>query len=185
MFLQRLIKSNVLTIFLSFLIIGCGKELDTQIDEEVVSRQELKENSVILRSSLFTNGGIAKDTYNFNENALVLIPAAIEVEEGNAGNQWARIYFNEYLNEAEFFCDYKGGAFTQSPDNEWEIEKGKIYHFYGCYQDVDLDGTLDELNYYPGMESIQDRDHSISLDILGADPRFNNTSKTLIEIEWH
>lgn len=173
-----------LIIFIPFLF-GCGRSLETEINNEVLSRAGLEDYSVVLESTHTVNGEITSDKKIFNNNALVRIPAFIQVREGNAGNHWARVYFNVLNNEAEFYCDYKGGAFSESPDSDWEIEKGLKYHFYGCFQDVDFDGEVDELNYYPGLESIQDRDHSIDLEILSADPRYNTKAQALIEIEWH
>lgn len=183
--LQKTRINSFIFFIVTFSAISCGKSLETNIENEVVSRTALKDSSIVLQSTLSINGNKHKDHFLFNENALVRIPTFIEVKQGNAANQWARINFNQRNEQEEFFCTYKGGAFSETPDSESDLARGMTYHFYGCYQDVDGDGSYDELNYYPGLESIQDRDHKISLEILSADPRFDISGETLLEIEWH
>lgn len=165
-----------------FLLIGCGKKVESTPTNEDIQRAGLNTSIVKLESKIFTTGDIIKRKYDFETDSEVRIPDVIKVTEGNAGNNQARIYFNQDSSSFGFYCNYLGGASSASPINPDDFENGKMYYFDRCYT---IEGDLGEINYYPGYESIQYEGKSVEFQILSADPRFDTSAEAEIEVNFH
>jgi hypothetical protein len=167
------------------LFAGCGKAVNGLDEKEEVFRNA-QTSSVIPLKDTYSPLGISSASnsrYDFKEDSLVRIPASIAVEEGNAGNNVAVIYFNaDSENEFEYYCKYVGGASSSSPMTQTEISNGLFYHFDNCYQGS---GELSPLNYYPGRKEIQRGNKAVILEVLSADPRYQTQAATEFEVEWH
>lgn len=163
-----------------FLIVGCGKKVTNNPDDEQIAREALTTERVLLDATLKTNGEKELSAYDFKKDAEVRIPASIRVIEGNAGNNTAVIYFNANSNtNFDVYCIYQGAASTASPIEEQDILNGLTYEFDSCYDD------LGYLNYYPGNGLIQDKGLSVILELISADSRYNTKVKTELEVDWH
>lgn len=165
------------------LLVGCGKKVEVNENQEV-QRPRLESAIVKLKAKLFKNGSAVDEEYLFDEDAEVRIPEVIKVTQGNAGNQLARVYFNVNSDGSYgFFCSYIGGASSQTPNTPEEINEGHNYSFDNCYKNVN--GVYEEINYYPGYESLQFENKSVVLSILGADPRFDTQAQADFEVLNH
>lgn len=165
------------------LLVGCGKKIEQPTTEEV-RRPRLESSIVILKAKLFKTGNAVDEEYTFDDDAEVRIPEEIEVTQGNAGNQLAKIYFNVNPDGSYgFHCEYFGGASSQTPQSPEDITEGHSYQFDTCYKEVN--GNFEVINYYPGYESIQYENKSVVLSIVGADPRFDTQASAEFEIINH
>lgn len=167
------------------LMVGCGKKVKNQVEEQDIRRDTLTANSIILEDTLgkLASKTTGKSIYTFTQDSSVRIPASITVEAGNAGNNYAVIYFNsKSQSEFDFYCKYKGGATTSSPATETDFTNGLYYHFETCYTQ---ENDIGEVGYYPGYEVINFSDNSLILDLLSADPRYNTQVAAEIEVNWH
>jgi hypothetical protein len=167
-----------------FLVCGCGKKIQggEQATQEV-SRPTLSTKLIKLHAKLFKNGQAQDEQYTFESDSEVAIPEVIKVKAGNAGDQVARLYFNvDQLGEFRFYCNYIGGASTQSPTTPEDIENGKMYYFDTCFID---EGNNREINYYPGNEPTIYKNHSILFRVMSADPRFDTEAVSELEIDTH
>lgn len=69
-------------------------------------------------------------THNLTEETTVAIPSTIKVTQGNAGNYYTLVTFDDNM-----ICYYKGGSPFSYPlqsGNAQHIEDGKLYHFSHC-----------------------------------------------------
>ena len=167
------------------LFAGCGKAIKGLEEEQEITRDPFTASFIPLKDVYSPLSGKSSPNarYDFTSDSLVRIPASIEVEEGNAGNNVAVIYFNaKSESEFEFFCKYIGGASSSTPMTQTEITNGLFYHFDNCYSDT---AELQPLNYHPGRQEIQYGNKSVILDVLSADPRYNTHVATEFEVEWH
>lgn len=165
------------------LLVGCGKKVEVN-DNQEVRRPRLESALVKLKAKLFKNGSAVDEEYLFSKDAEVRIPEVIKVTQGNAGNQLARVYFNVNSDDSYgFFCSYIGGASSQTPNSPDEINEGHNYSFDNCYKNIN--GSFEEINYYPGYESLQYENKSVVLSILGADPRFDTQAQAEFEVLNH
>lgn len=164
------------------LLVGCGKKIEQPSDQEV-KRPRLETQIIKLKSKLFASGNSTEQEHVFGTDSEVRIPDLLPVSEGNAGNQVARIYFNVDANDNfGFYCKYVGGASTATPNDPEEITNGHYYYFESCYKQ---EGDLEEINYYPGYESIQYENRSVVFKLISADPRFDTQASAEFEIEAH
>lgn len=166
-----------------FLLVGCGKKVENTQEQSDVNRSELSSQLIKLKAQLFKSGNAIDEEYAFNSDSEVRIPASINITEGNAGNNMARVYFNAISeNEYGFYCNYQGGASMQSPLTSGDIESGKKYIFENCYTQ---DNNQGEINYYPGYETIQYQNKSIIFELLSADPRYDTSAEAEFEVDFH
>lgn len=163
-----------------FLMFGCGKKVDEGANKQEVNRPGLSTQFIKLKAKLFKTGQAIDQEHVFENDSEVAIPESIQVKTGNAGNQTARIYFNlDEENKFSFYCNYMGGASTQSPINPEDIENGKTYTFDSCYT---AEGSI---NYYPGNEPTIYAGNSIMFKIISGDPRFDIEAVSEIEVDFH
>ena len=170
-----------------FFNFSCGKQVENTVPEQEVRRPTL--NTSFLKLVAFFND---LNTFQDNEsahiqlnaNAFVRIPEYLDVIQGNAGNHFARLYF-QLENHYSFYCSYQGEARSSSPSTPEEVDNGKFYRLENCYEDVDADGDVEALDYYAGYEAALDKDTQITLEILGADPNQATTVEAFLEVDWH
>lgn len=85
---------------------------------------------------------------SWTDGAEVVIPDALPVTVGNAGNQWARLTFVDYHTGLPIRCSYRGGASTANPTRRADVAAGLSYDFAFCEvwscEDEDLDDDSDE-----------------------------------------
>ena len=166
------------------LFAGCGKKVKGLEEEIDVRRETLTSDSIVLKDHYSPSGieFLSKSQYDFANDSSVRIPASISVNEGNAGNNTAVIYFNaQSANDFGFYCKYIGGASTASPITQTEITNGLFYNFETCYTQANDQA---EVNYYPGYEAIQFGNSSIILELLSADPLKETHATTEFEVNW-
>ncbi len=170
--------------FSALLQVGCGKKVtNRETDENTDDRRNVISEFYKLKSSLTTSGTSIADFNESEADHEVRIPASINVEEGNAGNKTAVIYFNaKSETNFSFYCRYTGGAPVESPIIDQDIEKGLAYNFDGCFTQVNDQSPI---NYYPGYELTHYKDNKVILELLSADPRFNAKANAEFEVIWH
>ncbi len=61
------------------------------------------------------------------------VPETIPVAEGNAGNHWAKFYFE--TESTDITCVYQGGSSQSHPSGQTQLDLGMNWEFYGCYED--------------------------------------------------
>jgi hypothetical protein len=184
--MKKLYKLFLLFTTCSFCF-SCGKKFKEEINSsDAPDRRFAEALSVKLESSFSPNKKIqiSSDSYIFENNAELIIPPEIKVLEGNAADQYAKIEFNVENDTAEYYCLYRGGATSSTPETESDIALGKKYLFEDCYQDVNNDGVDDPLGYYPGYPTLQFQDYGVRLVILGADDRTFTRVETKLEVIW-
>jgi len=163
------------------LMVGCGKKIKNSPALEEIQRNALTTDRIFLNSKLYVNGQKVNSKHLFAEDTdlEVTIPDIIRVNEGNAGNNTAVIYFNaNSVTEFRYYCIYTGGALNSAPDDPQDIEDGLNYHFDDCYN---LEGKV---GFYPGYQLTQDNDKAVILELLSADPRYNTTATTELEVRY-
>lgn len=162
---------------------GCGKKIQNAQSDSEKTKEPLYTHSYSLKAKLFKNGDSIIDGKILDTNALVKIPANLEVIEGNAGNQEAKIHF-ELAGASELFCVYKGGSKDRNPITNDDIKKGLTYKFQACFEDIDNDGEPEEINYQPGQEIPFDVGTEVILEVVGADDREDNLTQADIDVEY-
>lgn len=175
-----------------FLNFSCGKNIENTTPTQEVRRPSLDTSFFELTASF--NGSDKQTQLNsspdnsslitVSADAFIRIPEYLSVTSGNAGNHFARIHFR-LPGFYEFYCSYVGGADSSSPSTPEDIENGLLYHLENCYEDVDQDGEVDELGYYPGYQAAIDQGAQIELEILGADPNATTTVLVKVEVDWY
>lgn len=134
---------------------------------------------------------------SWEDGAEVVIPDALPVTVGNAGNQWSRLTFVDYHSAEPIRCSYRGGASTANPRTPADIARGESYDFafcerwvcddtasaHGCdgcdwerdpalVPGVSIDSSSVEAHVQHGSSRFPDRDHAqttIAVD-LGVTP---------------
>lgn len=187
-----MINIVVTLLVLTILLIcqSCGKAVQTETTaptNDGPGVEPVLPASIVLRDNDEESDGrgIAsssdKDQFTFPQLARVSVPSHIFIEQGNAGNAQASIYFNLEKGTGFFDinCLYQGGASTTSPIDENDFQEGLKYTLVDCY---------DPWNNPMGVEAGEriwiDQDNAIKMDMEAADPRFENKSITTLEIEW-
>lgn len=185
-------RCTFLSLVCTVLLIGCGKKVNN-IDSDPTSTGEF-----LLPGSVFIEAEKLKDIYGPQETpipeefryidgeypfprlAQVTIPSEVHVINGNASNNFAYVFFNEYENAFDFYCLYKGGSSSSQPSaNSNDEQLGLKYNFVDCYDELGNDLGLD-----PGMKTWIDKDNSIEVHIEGADPRYDTKTLTTIDVTW-
>lgn len=191
---KQLINTRASLVTLSiicFFNFGCGKKVENTLPEEEVRRPTLN-TSFLKLVAFFSASEQNVNQMSLGENsvvqidadAFVRIPEYLNVLEGNAGNQFARIYF-ELPGEYSFYCSYQGGASSSNPTSDDEIERGLFYQLDDCYEDVNNDGEAEALGYYPGYEAAIDKNSQVRLEVLGAASGYRSKIEAQLEIDWH
>lgn len=163
------------------LCVGCGKKIQQDTTQQEVSQPRLEAQVIELKAKLLKSGSSIDEEHTFTTDSEVRIPEVIEVTAGNAGNQLARIYFNfnDQSQKFDFYCNYIGGASTESPVTGDDIKNGELYYFDNCYAEEG------EITYLPGDNSIQDKDKAIVFKLISADPRYDTEAAAQFEIIPH
>lgn len=195
-FINTRSKLVTLSVF-CFFNFSCGKKVENTVTEQDVRRPTLNTSFLELvasysasssqLSSKISSKKLSQDksfSAIIEADAFIRIPEYLQVTQGNAGNQFARVYF-ELPGSYLFYCSYQGGASSTSPSTEEEIQRGLYYQLDDCYEDVNNDGEAEALGYYPGYEAAIDKSSQVTLEILGADPRFQSKVKAQLEVDWH
>ena len=163
--------------------VGCGKKVTNNEDQNEVRRDSLTVERIILDASLETNGLKDIERYSFKKDSEVRVPASIEVDSGNAGNNFAVIYFQaNSTTNFQFYCKYQGGANYASPSTVTDRINGLIYHFHSCYKELNDQRPV---TYYPGSLITQYQGTKVILEILSADPKLDTSASTELEVNWH
>jgi hypothetical protein len=185
-FEKTLVKFGLKCTFCSLLaslLFGCGKKVnvvgDGTTDGNNGDQRLLKPGTINIKAQKLIGQPGQKVSYTFEDLAEVTIPGQIFVTEGNAANQKAYAYINEYNGDYHFYCMYQGQSSTQTPDTPMEIELGMTYQLVDCYDHDD-----DPLGVGAGLEYFIDKDHKISIVIEGSDPRVDTSTVTSFDVEW-
>ena len=122
-------------------------------------------------------------------NGWARIPDAPTISAGNALVVGTRVYFNtfENLNSAQyrqFYCDYQSIKMI-NPKPDTPINDTYNHYFKGCFEDVDDDGVMDELNFIPGDDAIDlQKDRYITLRVTADDNADSLSLRSEIEIDY-
>lgn len=120
-------------------------------------------------------------------NAWVRVPAAPKVLEGDALIVSTRIYFNSTKKSnsqyQEFYCDYTSIKMINNPTAK-DINKNYNHYFKGCFEDVDQDGEIDELNFIPGDEVALEKDKNLQIEVEVDDNANTLSIRSEIEIDY-
>lgn len=115
------------------------------------------------------------------------IPKKITIKNGRPLVISAKINFNKVLIHSEynsaFFCSYSSVRLASGADEE--NPDGYTHYFKGCFEDVDNDGVLDELNYLPGDQVAVDANKYISLYITSDKSVDSLSVSSEIDLELH
>lgn len=104
------------------------------------------------------------DVATFAAPVALVVPDALTVTVGNAGNRWAHLYFSTGAGEVR--CRYRGGASTPSPSDPAQIAAGLSYTFNDC-----ADGSL------PGDQMLAD---AVTLHVHTGDQHQASTEVVVI-----
>lgn len=189
MTLQRKIYLSILTIS-AFSFMACGKKVTNSNPNEgqLVNRTPaLTGNSLKLSSVFDNNGVIENEVYQFEADAWIKIPEFIFVESGEPLNYTARVYFNTenqqtLVGARELYCEYQSAKQIGSK-NKLQFD-GYYHHFIGCFEDLDQDGTPQEINYNPGSEVPQDKDKFVRIEFLSGFSDNETQISADLEIDW-
>jgi len=184
-----MIKSALLLI-LFLVFISCGKAIKNSQESDSDTRElpGLGTSEITLEVSYNPKAESFKEVmYPVSSRAWARIPQKMKIIDGRPLVISAKINFNKELiyNEynSAFFCSYSAVRLSSGPDED--NPDGYSHYFKGCFEDVDNDGVLDELNYLPGDQVAVDVDKYITLYIT-SDKSVNNLSvSSEIDLELH
>jgi len=139
------------------LCISCGKEITSSSKEDKVVKQEpLTSNSISLKVNYDAQESSSNMVqFKLEQSGWAKIPLPPKVIAGDAQFLESRIYFNVSINPDQpnnqnLYCHYKSSKVMA--DDDLRVESAYEHTFVGCYEDVDKDGSHEEINYYVGDE---------------------------------
>jgi hypothetical protein len=163
---------HYLFLIILVLLSGCGKDAESIGGGTTIIREELPPfvlppdafiiNLVASRyySPTASNNGMYEDAEAFK----FILPSAIQVTSGNAGNHNAKLYFDDIE------CEYKGGASKSHPTTTPDFQAGLKYNFFVC-----LDANLNTVSLAPGNE-VSLVNPKIELRIINGDNKAGTTA---------
>ncbi len=173
-------------------LFGCGKPVkDSESTNDEGSTVVNRPGATVsmLELSLAMNpqrDSIASSSNLVAGDAWARIPESVFVSEGSPLVISSKVYLNtketSKRSSPELFCSYTSirqvtGTDQPSPD-------GYNHYFKGCYQDVDNDGQVDELNYIPGDEIAVDKGNYIVLSVQSDNSVNSLVILSEIELRW-
>lgn len=179
---RSIAKRSLFVLPACLMLISCGKKVTSSSgDNEVTLIPELN-RAVNLEMSFKGDTESKSKSYLFIEDAQVRIPDQIHVKSGSPLRFTVNIYFNTNHNPeqrdtvSEFFCSYK---------NVKVIGQDRYYQeFLGCFEDVDADGELENLDYKAGQQIFQERWRYIRVDLVDGFSYEESEIFTELEIDY-
>lgn len=171
-------------------VLSCGKKVqntDPNAGKFVSRSPALSGSSLRLNSRFNSSGVVENDLYQFKAEAWITIPEYVIVESGAPENFVVRVYFNtknevSLAGSKELFCDYRN---TKQYSSQGKMFIDNYYHqFLGCFEDIDADGVVEELNYSPGVQIAQDENHYVRLEYISGETDSETTVSVDVDLEW-
>lgn len=185
-------RKVLLLSLLTSCLISCGKPVEnsspsSEESDSVVERPGLNTSEIDMH--LVTNPGrdtVATTHKMLPADAWVRIPSSVKVVSGSPLIFSYKFYFNTLenssLNSPQVHCSYNAIRIVTGTDQP--SEDGYNHYFKGCFQDVNGDGQMDELNYSVGHEIGIDKGNYIIL-VVESDNSSNILSiESEIEVDW-
>jgi len=191
MTLQRKIYSGMLALSV-FSFMACGKKVqntDPNAGKIVNRTPALSASNIKLVSRFNSDGAVENDIYKFQDDAWLTIPEHVFIESGEPLNFTVRVFFNTkdsqaLAGEPELFCEYRSAKQIGNANDPSAIN-GYYHHFAGCFEDVDGDGTPDQINYSPGSQVAQNQQRYIRLEYVSGFTDEETQVSSDIEIDWY
>lgn len=182
------VKKSLSILPACLLFVACGKKpVSSSNSDEIVITPELNKN-VAMEIKFSGDTELTSKSYMFERDAQVTIPELIHLKSGTPLNYMVNIYFNtnhspeQRDTESEFYCSYEnlkliGDAAKDSPT-------GYLHRFAGCFEDVDRDGEVENLEYKAGQQIFQEKWRYVRVDLVSGFSYEDSEIFTELRIKW-